>query len=680
MASQEPTNKPPEVEVPIYGEIVGTDTPIAEFKWDGKDRIQSLARINIFVGANNSGKSRALRAIFQSKLPYVTNLMPFENIKKIASDFIKDIKDILGSGLKLKTFDFTKIEEYVEDYNTVSNTKSDQIIFNQYFNDILERFEILSKDSLQFTNGSVSEEKQELAIENVKNIIREKYCAELERSIANNTLKFQKRFYIPVLRGMRPFAEKDYYLERTKNDYFPDEKIFDSNNDPIKNSNKLRIGNEIFTGFGMYQDLKNKLLGKPEGRDTVRAYEEWLSNLFFSGNRITLIPAENDPGVVYIEIENENYHPIYNLGDGIQNLIILTYKMFTEENCMFFIEEPELFMHPGMQKIFMEVLISCKKHQFFLVTHSNHILDMSFDHKKMSIFHFSKSIENENLIFNVRNVSNEGQRVLKDLGVQNSSVFLSNSTIWVEGVTDRKYIKFFMEKYLSYLENPDNNGSENHKRFSKFNEDLHYSFVEYQGSGLAHWDFTESKKPKAEEQIENENTKSTKEKDRIKAGFVCANAFVIADGDVDEKRRGRELKMIISTEKLFVFPFKEIENMLPVSIIRKFVSHIWKTGKNSNNNKKPRKKPKQKPDTALISAKKYQESNVGLGKYLDGLYPPSSFYGATSGTLHRKEDLPDYCINYFSDYKLDTVQDKIIIELCKKIFSHIAECNGDNLE
>jgi hypothetical protein len=143
-----------------------------------------------------------------------------------------------------------------------------------------------------------------------------------------------------------------------------------------------------------------------------------------------------------------------------------------------------------------------------------------------------------------------------------------------------------------------------------------------------------------------------------------------------KKKRGRELKTIISTEKLFVFPFKEIENMLPVSIIGKFVSHIWETGKSSNN----RKKPKEKPNTALIIAKEYQESNVSLGKYLDDLYPPSVFYGATSGTLHRKEELPDYCINYFSDYELDTVQDEIIIKLCKKIFSHIAECNGDNLE
>ena len=36
---------------------------------------------------------------------------------------------------------------------------------------------------------------------------------------------------------------------------------------------------------------------------------------------------------------------------------------------------------------------------------------------------------------------------MDSLGVRNSSVFLANSTIWIEGITDRLYLKKYMEVY-----------------------------------------------------------------------------------------------------------------------------------------------------------------------------------------------------------------------------------------
>jgi hypothetical protein len=120
--------------------------------------------------------------------------------------------------------------------------------------------------------------------------------------------------------------------------------------------------------------------------------------------------------------------------------------------------------------------------------------------------------------------------------------------------------------------------------------------------------------------------------------------------------------------------------MLPVEIIRKFVSHVWETGKSGTK----RDKPKEKPNLLLIIANDYQKNNLGLGDYLEDIYKlkdkSRGFYGTKSGTLQRKDELPDFCIKNFANYKLDPKQDKTIIELYKKIFAHIAECNGDKLE
>ena len=78
--------------------------------------------------------------------------------------------------------------------------------------------------------------------------------------------------------------------------------------------------------------------------------------------------------------------------------------------------------------------------------------------------------------------------LLKELGVQNSSVFLTNATIWVEGITDRLYLRAYMKKYLSELKRSDTSkDKEKFLKYSQLKEDIHYSFVEYQINHSSHF-------------------------------------------------------------------------------------------------------------------------------------------------------------------------------------------------
>ena len=65
--------------------------------------------------------------------------------------------------------------------------------------------------------------------------------------------------------------DNDWYQQRTKQDYFaPDDMI---NNDTQK----------VFTGLGLYGDLRSRLLAKTQTiRDSVRKYEQFLSSYFFA--------------------------------------------------------------------------------------------------------------------------------------------------------------------------------------------------------------------------------------------------------------------------------------------------------------------------------------------------------------------------------------------------------------
>jgi len=103
-----------------------------------------------------------------------------------------------------------------------------------------------------------------------------------------------------------------------------------------------------------------RLLARTQAeRKSVRNYEYFLSKKFFPGQSVTLIPVEeSNNDVVHIKIGNKEERPIYDLGDGMQSLIICTYPIVTETEpgSLFFLEEPDLCMHPSLQRTFLEVL------------------------------------------------------------------------------------------------------------------------------------------------------------------------------------------------------------------------------------------------------------------------------------------------------------------------------------
>lgn len=73
------------------------------------------------------------------------------------------------------------------------------------------------------------------------------------------------------------------------------------------------------------------------------------------------------------------------------------------------------------------------------------------------------------------------QSILDELGAQPSSVFLSNKSIWVEGITDRLYLR----EYLRILQlgfPPDD----------RIVEDVHYIIAKYGGGNVIHWNFLDN--------------------------------------------------------------------------------------------------------------------------------------------------------------------------------------------
>ena len=93
---------------------------------------------------------------------------------------------------------------------------------------------------------------------------------------------------------------------------------------------------------------------------------------------------------------------------------------------------------------------------------------------RFNIFSFEKN----SLDFYIKNVTDH-REIINVLGIRNSSVFLSNCVIWVEGVSDRIYLKKFLQMYLKY-------------KNIEFKEDYHFAFSEYGGSNIENFEFIDS--------------------------------------------------------------------------------------------------------------------------------------------------------------------------------------------
>lgn len=612
--------------VDILTSVKFPQEPFEQFVFDKESVIQPLSKVNLFIGQNNSGKSRLLRNMFSMEDYQFTS-------KQISSNEFNAFIDSLINELK---------QFYINNITAISDISLSSFqslkIQDSFFSNTLENYRDLKKllGRLSNAGGGITTDGgyPPLDISYYEKSVRAvgaNYLKKIESLNFESDIISSKRIYIPIIRGMRPFDTQppNFYKARTIRDYFQGK---------INDDDKRLI---IFTGIELYDTLRSKLLGEPEDREVIGEYEKYLSKNFFKSEKVTLIPRDGSD-LVAIKIGNENQLLMHQLGDGLQNLIIITFNSFIrKDNTLFFIEEPDLGMHPGMQRQLIECMYDNPLHQYFLTTHSNHLLDLTLDFNKISVFNFKKVEKGNSFSFEVKSTSSEYQTLLHELGVRNSSVFLANTTIWVEGITDRLYLRQYLKKYVYDLAK---NNDDKAALYKSFKEDIDYSFVEYQGSNLPHWTFIDDGNP-----------------EKIKAQFLCGKPILIADGDIAKKTERVKYFSEILKEKYIQLECKEIENLIPEEILRKIAKEKF------NEHKK---------EISLISFKNYSKLDYGLGQYLDellGVKNSKSIFKALEGSS-VKNKLP-FCNRALAEMEdLDSwLLPTKLKDLCQSVCGHVEQ-------
>jgi predicted ATP-dependent endonuclease of OLD family len=585
--------------------------------------------INMIIGANNCGKSRFLRNIMSQN--------KFFKINQIEFNKYNDLIKTRNSKLAVAYRDDKVFDQLKKDKSLFSVVKENLNKVNSFDRNNLSVFKDLSSN----------------------------ICAEISPN----------KYYIPTLRT----AHSLYKQEETKFFKIENDILLETLNKYYE-LDKLNV--EVFTGIHLYKDILNSRNSRREIRESFQKFEDFIGKNFFNNKQIDIVAEFNkDESLkgnnifenisVHIDGESKTRY-LYELGDGIQALIILIYKIFMAKNNSFiFIDEPEINLHPGMQRLFLEQITSNedlkkKNLTYFISTHSNHFLDLTIEKDNVSIYSFTQKLkENGNKHFVLKNVNSGDNTILKDLGVNNSSVFMANCSIWVEGISDRNYIKAFLKSYCDYYEKP----------YPK--EDIDFAFFEYAGTNIDHYIF--------DDKIEKEDKEIII--DDIKALALSNRIFLLADSDKASltSKKGKRLKTLEENKTdnfipKIIWTVREIENL--------FTNDVWKEIlielSNKTLIKDNEKLIKQKIDEALIefNSQKFLKDYIGeflekirlkMGKISGKFIINQSNYEVSDnkfGTIKNKRDLSEIIFNKEFSWEVFS-QNKEIQNLTIEIYNFI---------
>ncbi len=252
---------------------------------------------------------------------------------------------------------------------------------------------------------------------------------------------------------------------------------------------------------------------------------------------------------IILEDDNKNQYPLSKLGSGLKTILLVLLNLIAISNdhkdktIVFAFEELENNLHPALEKrLYSYIFNYAKKHDYivFLTTHSPIAIDLFSREESVRFYKTEKNINGYQIV--PISSFDESIEAIDELGIKASDLLQANGIIWVEGPSDRIYIKNWLN-----MQYP-----------GKFEEGKDYQFVYYGGRLLAHYTVCDP----TDKEIDNYiNVLAV----NTKAFFVMDSDKTCSEDSLDNRKEHIIQKLKEKNISYWVTQGREIENYLDLS-------------------------------------------------------------------------------------------------------------------
>ncbi|MEO9518132.1 MAG: AAA family ATPase [Paracoccaceae bacterium] len=220
---------------------------------------------------------------------------------------------------------------------------------------------------------------------------------------------------------------------------------------------------EDLSGRGLIDHLatlQNPAWDKQEDREKFKRITNFLRTVTGKSDATLEVPSGREHLLVHMD---NKVLPLASLGTGIHEVILIAAFCTIYDNSIMCLEEPEIHLHPLLQRKLINYLRDNTSSQYFIATHSSAFVDTP----DANVFHVTNDGQ-KTQIHAVVTAEGRG-KILDDLGYQASDILQTNSVIWVEGPSDRTYLNHWINTTDDRLE-----------------EGIHYTIMFYGGGLISH--------------------------------------------------------------------------------------------------------------------------------------------------------------------------------------------------
>ena len=394
--------------------------------FDNDSSFDKPSLVNLVIGKNNSGKSTFLDIV-----DGVYNIeTPIKSLPEISIEYLlepDEIKRIINQS------------NYVDGYEPYRN-EIKRMLQNTPFVFSFHRDK----------NKSPYYDSDQTLVLKIQEYCKRSYfdCGivwsrVLDLCKANSEFATYKVFKISAERDVVPEKEADSFNVQSNGRELTNAFIHNY----LEKSGNKKLLNQIKDGI-------NDILKGEEEFETLKVQRE---NKYYS------IALTNKYGDINLE----------DMGSGLKTIVFVLYSLYSSvgQKTLFMFEELENNLHPEIQRrLFNKIYDFAIEHNtpIYITSHSHVAINCFYGKARTSVYHICKQ-DGKSTIEIIDSDMSKSQ-ILDDLGVKASDLFQTNGVIWVEGPSDRIYIKSWLKLVAPELI-----------------ENTHFTFLYYGGKLLSHF-------------------------------------------------------------------------------------------------------------------------------------------------------------------------------------------------